>query len=799
MKKITLSCLLLLLIFTNVFGQNLNRQKAETYLQSKGEVCFVFTANNEEQFKEISSFLSIGHKVNRETLEIEAYANPETFKKFLSYGLPYTVSQNDNEFTAKNQSYSVLAWDDTWDAYPTYSEYTAKMQYFASTYPNLCSLESIGTTQNGRDLWVLKISDNVSTNEAEPEFFYNSSMHGDELAGYPLMIRLIDYLLSNYGTDSEVTNLVNSTEIYINPLANPDGSYRTAGNNTITNPIRANASGQDLNRNYPDNQNASRLHYSSVGGVYENETQAFMKFEESKDLVLAANFHGGIELVNYPYDNTYSLHAEQDYYEYISVEYATNAQTNSPGDPSYMTDDPDSGFITSPGVTNGAAWYVVYGGRQDYMNYYRHSKEVTIELSGTKWVSASQLPNLWDYNKQALLDYMKQANYGFQGIVTDQSGNPIVAKVSISRDALNSWVTSNDDLGDYYKLIEAGTYSVTYEAPGYVSQTISITVINNTKTVQNVTMVATTSEPTTSDVTINSGETASLTATGSGTINWYQNIDDTSPLFTGSNYITPILNADTSYFVEDVIAKANVGSSENTANGAFFAGGSTDRYLVFDCTESVKLNTVTINAEQAGEIEIQLQDSSGNMLDSRVIIVESTGIQQINLDIIIPVGTDMRLTSVEMSSGFKLHRNNTGVSYPYTNGSINITSSNAGNGHYYFFYDWNIQDLKSSRKEVVVTVQGTLGITDNILIDMSVYPNPFNNSIEIKLPLTVNSNDIELILYDIRGRIINTTISYNNQNSLRINNLSKLSIGTYFLKITNKNSGVNTVKKLIKE
>ena len=159
MKKITLLCLLLLLIFTNIFGQNLNRQKAETYLQSKGEVCFVFTANNEEQFKEISSFLSIGHKVNRETLEIEAYANPETFKKFLSYGLPYTVSQNDNEFTAK-------------------------MQYFASTYPNLCSLESIGTTQNGRDLWVLKISDNVSTNEAEPEFFYNSSMHGDELLGF---------------------------------------------------------------------------------------------------------------------------------------------------------------------------------------------------------------------------------------------------------------------------------------------------------------------------------------------------------------------------------------------------------------------------------------------------------------------------------------------------------------------------------------------------------------------------------------------------------------------------------------
>jgi len=809
MKKITLSCLLLLFIFTNVFGQDLNRQKAETYLQTKGEVCFVFTANNEEQFKEISSFLSIGHKVNRETLEIEAYANSETFKKFLSYGLPYTVSQSDNEFSSNNQSNAIAAWDTSWDAYPTHSEYTAKMQYFALTYPTLCSLQSIGTTQNGRDLWVLKISDNVSTNEAEPEFLYSSTMHGDELAGFPLMIRLIDYLLTNYGTDSEVTNLVNSTEIYINPNANPDGSYRAAGNNIITNPVRANANGQDLNRNYPDNQNTgringnsantSRLHFSSTGGVYENETQAFMKFEESKNIVLAANFHGGTELVNYAYDNTYSLHADQNFYENISVEFATNAQTNSPGDPTYMTIDEDSGTFPSPGVTNGAAWYVVYGGRQDYMNFYRHAKEVTIELSDVKWISGNQLPNLWNYNKQALLDYMKQANYGFQGIISDESGNPVVAKVSIARDANNSWVTSNSDLGDYYKLLEAGTYSVTYEAPGYISQTISVTVTNNTKTIQNVTLVATALKPTSSNITINSGETASLIATGSGTINWYQNINDTSPLFTGSNFTTPVLTADTSYFVEDVIAKANVGSTDSSANGGFFAGGETNRYLVFDCTESVKLKTVTINAQQAGEIEIQLQDSSGNMLDSRVILIESAGIKQVNLDFIIPVGTDMRLASVEMSGGFNLHRNNAGVSYPYTNGSISIKNSNAGTSFYYFFYDWNIQDLKSPRKEVVVTVQGTLGLTDNILNEASIYPNPFNNSIEVKLPSNINSNNIELTLYDIRGRIININTLYTSYDNLIISDLQKLSTGTYLLKITDKISGLETVKKVLKE
>jgi Zinc carboxypeptidase/Secretion system C-terminal sorting domain/Ig-like domain CHU_C associated/Carboxypeptidase regulatory-like domain len=809
MKKITILCLLLLITSTSIFGQNLNRQKAETYLQSKGEVCLVFTANSEEQFKEISSFLSIGHRVNRETLEIEAYANPKTFKKFLSYGLPFTVNQNDNEFTANNESYVLAAWDSSWDAYPTYSEYTAKMQYYATTYPTLCSLQSIGTTQNGRDLWVLKISDNISTKEAEPEFFYSSTMHGDELAGFPLMIRLIDYLLTNYGTDSEVTNLVNTTEIYINPNANPDGSYRSAGNNTITNPTRANASGQDLNRNYPDNQNVgringnsgntSRLHYSSTGGVYEPETMAFMNFEASRDIVLGANFHGGTEVVNYPYDNTFTKHADHNFYENISREYVSNIRsTTAPSNYFDVEYDPANG--SSPGVTQGAIWYVVYGGRQDYMNYYRHGKELTIELSDTKWISGSQLPNQWNYNKQALLDLIKQSNNGFQGIISDESGNPIAAKVSIAgHDALNSFVYSNSDLGDYYRLIEGGTYTVTYEASGYITQNINVTVTDDAKTVQNVTLVATTLQPTVSDVTINSGETASLTATGSGTINWCQNIDDTSPIFTGPNFTTPILTADTSYFVEDVITKANVGSTDDTANGGFFAGGETERYLVFDCTESVKLNTVTINAQQAGEIEIQLQDSSGNMLDSRVVLVESAGIQQVNLDFIIPVGTDMRLASVEMSSGFNLHRNNSGVSYPYTNGSISIKNSNAGTGLYYYFYDWNIQDLKSSRKEVVVTIQGALGFTDNILNNTSVYPNPFNNIIDIKLPNNINSQNIQLILYDMRSRIINTTVSNDNQNNLRINGLNKLSTGAYFLKIIDKNSGETAIKKLVKE
>ena len=74
------------------------------------------------------------------------------------------------------------------------------------------------------------------------------------------------------------------------------------------------------------------------------------------------------------------------------------------------------------------------------MNFYNGTKEVTIELSDTKWVSGANLPAHWTYNKQAFLDLIKQANYGIQGFVTDESGNPVVAKIEIvGHDRLNTF------------------------------------------------------------------------------------------------------------------------------------------------------------------------------------------------------------------------------------------------------------------------------------------------------------------------------------------------------------------------
>lgn len=730
MKNIT-PLILFLLIFNNLtFAQkSTSLERANEYLATKGEVIFTFKASSQSQFLELNKILSVSHRhVDQQDLEVEAYANKEQFEKFLTYGLAFNVTASDNEIPQERTQRKSIngkitgTWDTTWDAYPKYSEYVAKMQYWATTYPNLCTLQDIGSTPNGRKLYVLKISDNASADETEPEFFYTSSMHGDEITGYPVMLRLIDYLLTNYGSLSEVTNLVNGTELFINPLANPDGSYKTAGNDIFNSagntPTRANANGVDLNRNYADPIDG--IH--GDGLAYQPETLAFLNFEASRNFVLSANYHGGAEVVNFPWDTSnspsvaaFSYHPHNNYFKYVSTEYASLCQT-ADGDLNYMDDVYNTGQF--PGTTNGAAWYSVYGGRQDNNNFFNHNKEITIEISVLKTPAASNLSFFWNRNRQALLNYVKQASYGLQGVVTNTDGNPIHAKVYVSgtTDGWGTWVETSPTKGDYHKVQIAGTYNIIFEAPGYVSQTISATITNNATTTLNVTMVPTTSLPTASnDTTICQGQTTTLTATGAGTIKWYNAANATTAVATGTSFTTPALSTTTSYFAESEVTPANIGPT--TVSGTATANTTVaNKYLTFNCTTPTKLKSVLITASAVGQILVELQDSTGKMLESKVVRLTASGSQDIALDFFLPIATGLRLVSREIS-GFNLtcETSTTTITYPMTNGTVSITGSSvliAGTGKnpdtsLFQFFNWKFEPIKSNREEVIITVNPT--------------------------------------------------------------------------------------------
>jgi hypothetical protein len=727
MKKIIFSILFVLVFNTISFAQKkTSQERANEYLASKGEVIFTFKANNQAQFLELNQLLSVSHRrVDQKALEVEAYANKEQFEKFLKYRLAFTVNASDNEIPQERTQRKSIngkiagTWDTSWDSYPNYSEYEAKMQYWAANYPSLCILQSIGTTPNGRKLYVLKISDNASQDETEPEFFYTSSMHGDEITGYPVMLRLIDYLLTNYGTLPEITNLLNGTELFINPLANPDGSYKTTGNdifNSVGNtPTRGNANGVDLNRNYAD----------AIGGIhsdgltYQPETLAFMNFEATRNFVLAANYHGGTEVVNFPWDTSYtpgtgnfSIHPHDNYFKHIATEYASLCQT-ADGNLDYMDQVYNTGQF--PGTTNGAAWYSVYGGRQDHSNFFNHSKEITVEISNLKTPAAADLPFFWNRNRQALLNYVKQASYGLQGVVTNTDGNPIHVKVYVSgtTDGWGAWVETSPTKGDYHKVQKAGTYSIIYEAPGYITQTISVTLTDGATTTQNVTMIPTTALPIASnDVTICQGLTTALSATGSGTIKWYDSLDATTAVASGNPFTTPVLSATKSYYAENEVTPANVGPT--TVSGTTTANAIVaNEYLIFNCSVPTKLKSVIVNASAAGQILVELQDNTGKMLESKVVRLTASGSQDIALDFFLPVATGLRLVSREIFGlSLTCETSTSVITYPMTNGTISITGSSKDvtkgkTSTFFQFFNWKFEPIKSNREEVIVTVNPT--------------------------------------------------------------------------------------------
>lgn len=351
-----------------------------------------------------------------------------------------------------------------WDAWPSYAQYDSIMRSFVQQYPLLCRLDTIGTSIYGRLILVLKISDNPSKDEDEPEVFYSSTIHGDEPPGFVLMLRFCDYLLKNYSASPRIKNMVDNLQIWINPLANPDGTYRNG--NTMTNPTRFNANGYDLNRNFPD-----PLQPYSDTFKMQKETSSMSTFLRERRFVLSANFHSGAEVVNYPWDRYKAgiwekVHADENWFNTISRAYADTVHKYSPA--GYMTD-------LNNGVTRGYLWYPVFGGRQDFITWELQGREVTIELNNDKIPLPSKLESLWQNNFRSLLGYIENAIYGVHGKVRDEeSSKPVSAKVFIKEyDKDSSHVYSDTLTGSFVRMLSAGTWNLSFAATGYRDTTIT--------------------------------------------------------------------------------------------------------------------------------------------------------------------------------------------------------------------------------------------------------------------------------------------------------------------------------------
>ncbi|CAH1800387.1 unnamed protein product [Owenia fusiformis] len=215
--------------------------------------------------------------------------------------------------------------------------------------------------------------------------------------------------------------------------------------------------------------------------------------------VLSANLHGGALVANYPYDNyagaselvkekprlaaQTSKSDDDDILKHISKVYSYSHKI--------MWDTEENkacsyGPPFTDGISNGAKWYPVLGGMQDYNYITEGCMEVTLEIGCCKFPNASTLPDYWVENKDALVNYLMTAQMGVKGYVSQNNTDP-VSNAKIYIDDRDRYVNSTRN-GEYWKLVLPGTYKVKAQADGFRSSEQTVTVPESGPIVVNFTL-----------------------------------------------------------------------------------------------------------------------------------------------------------------------------------------------------------------------------------------------------------------------------------------------------------------------
>ena len=290
-----------------------------------------------------------------------------------------------------------------------YEEMTNYMKDWAQRCSKISHLSSVGKSVEGRELWVYELSDNPGKHEAgEPEVKYIANMHGNEVVGREMVLKLISDFCNEYDHNQRIQFLVDNTRILLMPSMNPDG-YELAVKEGKGDWLvgRTNANSVDLNRNFPDQ------FMNTQNAATQPETRAIEDWIKKSNIVLAANLHGGSLVANYPFDDSatgdssYSRSPDDDVFRFLAQTYSQTHPTMHLDDaPWECTDIPADHF--KGGITNGANWYNVAGGMQDYDYLNSNCMEITLELGCKKFPDAKELPRYWNENKEPLIKFIEQ-------------------------------------------------------------------------------------------------------------------------------------------------------------------------------------------------------------------------------------------------------------------------------------------------------------------------------------------------------------------------------------------------------
>lgn len=371
-----------------------------------------------------------------------AYVTPEELTRLKNKGISYKITIPDLNEHFRN------FWIYNRDAYHSYQEIVDIADSLATNFPGICSKTLYGVSVEGRELGALKISDNVSVDEPEAEVFFDAGIHGDEIGGPENAIRFARMLCLEYGSDPDITFLIDNREIWIYYMVNPDGRENMS---------RYNSNGVDINRDWGfmwDGEGNSTGIYSEI------ETRALRDCMYENQFVVHTTYHSGTEYISCPWSYRFDAPPDMDHILHLAGIYSSV-----------------SGYANLEYGQGSSGMYPINGATKDGNYGTMGSISWSMEISYDKQPPASQIMTFYNYNEPSMLAMIEYSGYGIEGIVTDvNTGKALQATVIV--DDLYP-VFTDSTAGDYHKYLIPGTYTLKVIANGYESQEVTGVVVQD--------------------------------------------------------------------------------------------------------------------------------------------------------------------------------------------------------------------------------------------------------------------------------------------------------------------------------
>jgi PKD repeat protein len=441
------------------------------------------------------------------------------------------------------------------------------------------------------------------------------------------------------------------------------------------------------------------------------------------------------------------------------------------------------------GITNGYQWYSISGGRQDYMNYFQRCRELTAEISSTKLLPANQLEAHWEYNYRSLLKYIEQTLYGVHGLVTNAvSGAPIPAKVTISgHDLDNSEVYASMPVGDYHRLLKAGTYDLTFSAFGYNSKTIENVVVKEENTViLNVQLqqsVSLTADFNADETNIGLSDTVHFTdlSLGNDIISWQWTFEGGTPSSSSEKNPTGIVYSE--------IGEYNVSLTVTNGSGAQNTLLKENYIKAYDSYSLVDDTTVYT----CGALFYDSGGKNGNYFENENKTMTFISYLESGYLKVIFEKFDVE-NSFECSNDYLEVYDGTSVNAPligkYCGNQLpeSFTTSNIDGAVTFRFISNSA--VTASGWKVLISCDTNVGVPQVNQLAIKVYPNPAVKFINIVSPIIIN----RVVIRNIAGKNLQTIVVNSEKTKLDVQHLAA---GIYIIEIKSEN--IVSYKKIIVE